>query len=121
MEESTGRLWQRLREHAGHWVAGGIVVALTGLAPEEWLGRAVHELHVPENALHLWAAGIDVRVVPITVGVAVVAIALIDSDARVPAPPHRLGDGREVRGRPDRACIAHCRTGHRSRCCRSPT
>jgi hypothetical protein len=37
----------------------------------------VHELRIPENALHLWSYGVDVRVVPIAIGVAVVGTALI--------------------------------------------
>jgi adenylate cyclase len=75
-----------LREHATHWVIGGLLLALTGLAPEEWLARAVDGLHVPANVLHLWTAGIDVRVLPIAVGIAVIAIALFRRNAVRPAP-----------------------------------
>jgi hypothetical protein len=52
MQEGTRKLWHGLREHATHWVSGGILLALTGLALEEWLARAVHGLHITENALH---------------------------------------------------------------------
>jgi adenylate cyclase len=86
MGDGSKGLWGKAREQAGHWIAGGAIVALTGFAPEEWLGRAVHDLHISDNALHLWSAGIDVRVVPITIGVAVVAIALIRQQRAVPAP-----------------------------------
>ena len=41
------------------------------------MARTLHGLHIPDSALHLWTAGVDVRVVPIAIGVAVVAIALI--------------------------------------------
>ena len=70
MEKTAGRLWDALREHATHWVIGGVLIAATGFAPEEWLARTVEHLHVPENALHLWSSGIDVRVLPIGLGVA---------------------------------------------------
>jgi adenylate cyclase len=62
--------WHALREHATHWVVGGVLIAATGFAPEEWFARTVERLHIPENALHLWSAGVDVRVLPIGLGVA---------------------------------------------------
>lgn len=77
MNVMTRKLWHGLREHATHWVIGGILLALTGFAPEEWLAHTVHGLHIPESVLHLWAAGIDVRVIPIGIGMAVIAIGLL--------------------------------------------
>src|SRR6185437_5463566 len=62
--------WHALREHATHWVIGGVLIAATGFAPEEWFARTVEHLHIPENVLHLWSSGIDVRVLPIGIGVA---------------------------------------------------
>jgi adenylate cyclase len=70
MEKKEGGFWHSLREHATHWAVGGVLIAATGFAPEEWFARTVEHLHLPENALHLWNAGIDVRVLPISVGVA---------------------------------------------------
>src|SRR5689334_2434580 len=70
MEKKEGGFWHSLRDHATHWAVGGILIAATGFAPEEWFARTVEHLHLPENALHLWNAGIDVRVLPISVGVA---------------------------------------------------
>ena len=72
MGETHKPIWHGLREHATHWVIGGLLIASTGLAPEEWLARTVHGLNIPDNILHLWAAGIDVRIVPIGLGVAFV-------------------------------------------------
>jgi adenylate cyclase len=86
MGEHSTRLWHRVREQASHWMAGGVIVALTGLAPEEWLGHAAHRLHIPDSVLHLWSTGVDVRVVPITLGVTVVAIALIRQKRALPVP-----------------------------------
>jgi adenylate cyclase len=62
--------WHALREHATHWVIGGALIAATGFAPEEWFARTVEHLQIPAKALHLWNAGIDVRVLPIGIGVA---------------------------------------------------
>ena len=69
--------WHVLREHATHWVVGGVLIAATGFAPEEWFARTVEHLHLPENVLHLWNAGIDVRVLPIALGVAFIVGDLI--------------------------------------------
>ena len=65
-------LWRVVWEHATHWVVGGAILVATGFAPEEWLAHTVHGLHIPKDMLHLWAAGVDVRVVPIAVGVALI-------------------------------------------------
>ncbi|MGA3397976.1 MAG: hypothetical protein ABSC95_02050 [Acetobacteraceae bacterium] len=46
------RVWHALREHATHWAIGGVLIAATGLAPEEWLARALDDLRIPGNALH---------------------------------------------------------------------
>jgi hypothetical protein len=70
-------LWHALREHAVHWVVGGVLLSLTGFVPEEWVAHTVHGLHMPDSILHQWSAGVNVRVVPIAIGVAAVAITLI--------------------------------------------
>ncbi len=77
MHRDSRPVWHALREHATFWVIGGMLLAVTGFAPEEWLARAVEGLHVPDNVLHLWAAGVDVRVVPIAVGVAIIGVGLL--------------------------------------------
>ncbi len=77
MHRESRPAWHTLREHITFWVIGGVLLALTGLAPEEWLARAIDRLHVPDNILHLWTAGIDVRVVPIAIGMTVIAIGLL--------------------------------------------
>jgi hypothetical protein len=47
------------------------------IAPEERLAHTVHGLHIPDNILHLFPAGLDARMIPIAVGMSVVAIALL--------------------------------------------
>lgn len=64
------RFWHALREHATHWAVGGAILALTGFAPEEWLARTVDAMHLPANALHLWGAGIDPRIIAVIAGMA---------------------------------------------------
>jgi TolB-like protein/tetratricopeptide (TPR) repeat protein len=77
MPHDGSNLWRTVGEHATAWMVGGVLLAATGFAPEEWLAHTVRGLHIPESVLHLWAAGIDVRVVPIAIGVAVIAIGML--------------------------------------------
>jgi adenylate cyclase len=102
MGESSARLWHRVREHATHWVIGGVLLAATGFAPEEWLARTVHGLHVPEDVLRLWPAGIDMRVVPISLGVAFIVGDLLwrkrIAHAPTEADPAIVGAAALVRG-----------------------
>jgi adenylate cyclase len=70
-------VWRAISEHATHWVVGGVLLAATGFAPEEWFAQTVHGLHIPESVLHLWTVGVDVRVIPIAVGMAIIAIGVL--------------------------------------------
>ena len=69
MEEVHHGLWHKIREFATHWAVSGALIAITGLAPEEWLAHAFHHLHIPEETLHLWSAEVDLRIVPVAAGV----------------------------------------------------
>jgi adenylate cyclase len=89
MGEQRKGVWEHVREHATHWAIGGVLIALTGFAPEEWLGHALDGLRIPSGALHLWNAGIDLRLVPICVGVAfIVGGVLWRRAVPVPATAH---------------------------------
>ncbi|HTW72415.1 MAG TPA: tetratricopeptide repeat protein [Acetobacteraceae bacterium] len=81
------RAWHAVREHATHWAVGGILLAATGFAPEEWFARAVDRLHISEDTLHLWHVGVDLRLVPIALGV-VVIVGDVLRRQRAPAIPH---------------------------------
>jgi hypothetical protein len=43
-------LWHALREHAVHWVVGGVLLSLTGFVPEDWVAHTVHGLHLWRHA-----------------------------------------------------------------------
>lgn len=64
--------WHRLRETLTHWFVGGVVLLITGLVPEEWLAHALEKMHVSAAALHLWSAGLDVRVALALFGIALI-------------------------------------------------
>jgi hypothetical protein len=74
MHRLVEKLWDQLREKASHWIVGGVVVALTGFGPEEWFAHLVHSFNISDGALHLWGADIDFRVVPVTAGMASIAV-----------------------------------------------
>ena len=61
------------REFLTHWAAAGLIIALTGLAPEHWLADFFHRLAVPDSFWRGWAGGTDIRIALMAVGVAIVA------------------------------------------------
>ena len=68
--------------------AGSVaLLAATGFAPEEWLAHTVDGLRIPESVLHLWAADVDVRVVPIAIGTFVLVIGLPVAETSLTATP----------------------------------
>ena len=66
------RVWHVASEHLTHWIVAGAILAATGAAPEHWLADLFHEVHLPTDALHLWAAGIDLRMVLAGLGLALI-------------------------------------------------
>jgi TolB-like protein len=72
MKRFLQHVWDKGREYVGHWMVAGIIVAATGVAPDHWMAHLVQVLHLPADALHLWAAGIDPRWVLLGAGLALV-------------------------------------------------
>ena len=61
MQHTLKRIWHVAREHLTHWIVAGAILAATGAAPEHWLADLFHDVHLPTDGLHLWGAGIDLR------------------------------------------------------------
>ena len=61
MQHALKRIRHIASEHLTHWIVAGAILAATGAAPEHWLADLFHDVHLPEGALHLWGAGIDLR------------------------------------------------------------
>ena len=72
MRHAVKHIWHTGREYLTHWMVAGIIVAATGVAPDHWMAHLVHDLHVPAEALHLWATGIDLRWMLLGVGLTLV-------------------------------------------------
>ncbi len=67
------KFWHAAREYAGHWLIAGVILAATGAAPEHWFADLLQEVHLPTDALHLWTAGIDLRLILMSAGVLMIA------------------------------------------------
>ncbi len=72
MTHAMKRIWHIASEHLTHWVLAGAILAATGAAPEHWLADLFHEVHLPTDALHLWTADIDLRMVLAGLGLALI-------------------------------------------------
>ena len=77
MADEKKPVWHVVREHALHYVIGGVFLSLTGFAPEEWLARAADGLRLPQEALHLGATGIDPRMVTLIGGMGLIGFGLL--------------------------------------------
>jgi TolB-like protein len=73
VKHTLKRIWHVAREHLTHWIVAGAILAATGAAPEHWLADLFHDVHLPTEALHLWTAGVDLRVVLAGLGLALIA------------------------------------------------
>jgi len=72
MKHAVKHIWHTAREYMTHWMVAGLIVAATGAAPEHWMAHLVEELHLPDDALHLWSTGVDPRWVLLGIGLALV-------------------------------------------------
>jgi adenylate cyclase len=92
------------REYLTHWAIAGLIIALTGLAPEHWIADLLSHFSIPESLQHGWLLrASDIRTGLVAIGVAVVAwdvlrrsrlqkqIAIHDNQASDAATP-TLGD-----------------------------
>ncbi|MHA6853459.1 tetratricopeptide repeat protein [Ralstonia pseudosolanacearum] len=93
-------LWAMLRERVSEWFIGGVLLALTGFAPQEFIARLVRYIAAPERVGHLSRLALDARPVIVFVGIAIiVADALYRNRHRpvtaVPGRPPLTEDGAE--------------------------
>jgi adenylate cyclase len=72
MGETRSRFWRTAREYVMNWAVGGLIIMATGFAPEELVVRIANTLRIPNDTLHLWTTGIDIRTLIVFVGVAVI-------------------------------------------------
>lgn len=78
------RFLRKLTEFVTPWFFSGLVLVLTGFAPDQWAARFLYWLNVPDAIRHVWPSGLDIRVVLVTMGVVVIVVGHVRS--RVPRP-----------------------------------
>jgi adenylate cyclase len=65
-------MWVSVAKNLTHWGIVGAIIALTGFGPEHWFAAIFQFVHVPEPSGHVWPAWLDIRVVIVCVGVAII-------------------------------------------------
>jgi len=98
MKHALKHIWHTGREYFTHWIVAGAILAATGAAPEHWLADLFHDVHLPEEALHLWTAGIDLRMVLAGLGLLLIAGDIGWRGLSWPAPGSSLASGHLTRG-----------------------
>jgi len=111
MQHALKHIWHTAREYLTHWMVAGLIVAATGVAPEHWMTHLVHDLHIPTDALHLWAAEIDLRWLLLAAGLTLVVGDIAWRRTRPaaviePAPVAQPASAAEALTLPDKPSIA---------------
>lgn len=65
---------EKLLDHISPWVTGGMLLALTGAAPEDWVSQCAHIVGASNSYGYIRSVGIDLRVFPVAVGVLVIVV-----------------------------------------------
>ncbi len=111
MRRALKHIWHTGREYLTHWMVAGAILAATGAAPEHWLADLFHAVHLPIEALHLWTAGIDLRMVLAGLGLALIVADTAWRRTRpvavvAPAPVAEPGSADAALALPDKPSIA---------------
>ncbi len=61
------------REYLTHWVIAGVIIALTGFAPEHWVADLFVHLAIPKDLGLGWLRSFDIRIAFVGIGVAIIA------------------------------------------------
>ncbi len=61
-----------LRAQVSEWFIGGVLIAITGFAPQEFIARLIHYIAGPERVEHLSRLALDARPVIVFVGIAII-------------------------------------------------
>jgi len=101
-----GRVIGKVREYVTHWVIAGVIIALTGFAPEHWFAETLHAL--PQGLRQWWPAGLDVRAVIVFAGMAMIAgsVLLNNRSSRQSAPAAESAADPAALALPDKPSIA---------------
>jgi adenylate cyclase len=82
--------WLALARNLTHWAIVGTIIALTGFGPEHWFAAIFRYVQVPDPVERMWPAWLDIRVVIVCIGVAIV-VADVLFRRRASRRAHALG------------------------------
>ena len=68
-------LWKTAREYLTHWFIAGIIVTLTGFAPDHWFAHLFHVANL--DGLREALPVVDYRLIVVGLGVLVSTVAVI--------------------------------------------
>jgi adenylate cyclase len=71
-----GQLVTAVREYLTHWAVAGIIIALTGFAPEHWFADSLSHIAIPEYLRDSWL----LRTFDFRLGLVAIGVALISWD-----------------------------------------
>jgi adenylate cyclase len=120
MEKRHHRLWHTVQEYITHWSVAGVFLTATGTAPEHWFAELLHKVPLPHEALPVWLAHVDYRLVAVIAGLSIVVgdnlwrhhgnRALVTSQSELqivpPAAPSELLAGPSLPDKPSIAVLA---------------
>ncbi|MEW9586750.1 hypothetical protein [Paraburkholderia sp. DGU8] len=66
------RLSRTLRGPVSGWAVGGIIIAITGFAPQVWIARFFHQIASPADVHRLIPLALDVRVAIVLIGITII-------------------------------------------------
>ncbi|QCP53073.1 adenylate cyclase [Trinickia violacea] len=66
------RLSMTLRGMVSGWAVAGIIIAITGFAPQVWIARFVHQIASPADVRRLLPLALDVRVEIVLAGITII-------------------------------------------------
>ncbi len=75
-------IWTTAKEYLTHWVVAGLIVALTGFAPEHWIARLLELVEIPTGIRQSFLSAVDYRLLAVCIGVAIIAAEIIIRNRR---------------------------------------
>ncbi len=124
MKKAHHRFWHIVREYATHWTIAGLIIAVTGVAPEHWLAEAAHKV-LPQEGLPTWPGPVDFRLVAVLVGLTIIVgdnlwrshrrAVPMPADAVVPAPEPKAPTELPLPNKPSIAVLAFVSPRHRAK------
>ncbi|MEZ0192345.1 hypothetical protein AB9X41_24515 [Ralstonia solanacearum] len=69
-------LWAMVRARVSEWLVGGVLLAITGFAPQEFIARLIRNIAAPERVGHWSRLALDAR-----------PVIVVSADVKLTHPP----------------------------------